>query len=448
MHDLSNLLNNYFSRFYKNKYKIYKEIEPDFFISHSRIDVVIKAIYVEYYLGFTKTKLNKILYYLHLKRWNNFAGEDSNKSTYQDYITTFHSIIDTMKEGFDSSKSLIPVDENNKIIDGSHRLGSSIVLKKKVKIIKFDSKAPEFTLKNLDSFFNLKKNDYILDFIIINYVKYDSSIRFIVLFPIRDKIHDTKCLEIIKNSGSIVLRKSIGVGNLTNAFHMIKNFYFGAKWIGNLKDKYAGAQIKAAKCFRNTNGIIDVLLFKPHKNNFTIEHLKKIKEEIRKYYDIGFHSIHSSDNHEEAIRYSKLFFNNNSQKYLSCRSNSFFFKLERLLEKLNINKFDHHHFAFSGSSVMAALGLKDPKDFDAFYDDEFILPEEISSHNKQIIFLKNFKINELIYNPKNYFYYMGYKFVNLNIILELKKARYKSKPNKKDHEDIKIINNFLLNNQN
>ena len=43
---------------------------------------------------------------------------------------------------------------------------------------------------------------------------------------------------------------------------------------------------------------------------------------------------------------------------------------------------------------------------------------------------------------------MGYKFVNLNIILELKKARYKSKPNKKDHEDIKIINNFLLNNQN
>ena len=422
MDNFSDRLNLFFSKYYNNNFKIYSQVEPNLLLSHTRIDVVIKIIYAEYFLGYTKTKLNKIIYYLHLKRWNNFKAKDNNKSSYQDYITTFHNVLNSIKDGFDSSTSLIPIDYENNIIDGSHRLGSAIVLKKKIDVIKFETKAPKFTLKRLNSFFHMNKNDYLLDYILINYVKYNRDLRFFVLFPIRDKIYDLNCLEVLKNYGSIVLKKSIEVGNLMNAFHMVKNFYFGAKWIGNLENKYAGAQIKAEKCFKNTNGIIDVLLFAPHKKDYaTLEILKKIKEEIRKYYDITFHSIHSSDTHDETIRYSKLFFNNNSLRYLSCRTNKFFLEFESFIEKLNLNKVDYHHFVFSGSSVMAALGLKEPKDFDAFHDDEFSLPKEISSHNKQIAYLKNIKINELIYNPKNYFYYMGYKFVNLDIILELKK---------------------------
>ena len=38
------------------------------------------------------------------------------------------------------------------------------------------------------------------------------------------------------------------------------------------------------------------------------ENLKKIKEVIRKLYNIHYHSIHSSDNQFETINYSKIFF--------------------------------------------------------------------------------------------------------------------------------------------
>ena len=80
---------------------------------------------------------------------------------------------------------------------------------------------------------------------------------------------------------------------------------------------------------------------------------------------------------------------------------------------------------------MAALGLREPKDFDVFHTEDLLLPNELSSHNSQIIYLKGYSINELIFNPKNYFYYMGYKFLNLNIILRMKVNRYSDKPKRK-----------------
>ncbi len=174
-----------------------------------------------------------------------------------------------------------------------------------------------------------------------------------------------------------------------------------------------------------------------------MEHLKKIKEKIRSIYKIHYHSIHSSDNHEETMRYSKLFFDYNSQKFLTKRTGIFYNKFESILEKFIISKIDHHNFVFSGSAVMAALGLREPKDLDVFHTKELLLPHELSSHNSQIIYLKGYSINELIFNPKNYFYYMGYKFLNLNIILKMKVNRYSDKPKEKDKIDIDTIHQFL-----
>ena len=49
---------------------------------------------------------------------------------------SFRKIILSIKErGFDEKNSIIPIDQYNKIIDGSHRLGASIVLNKKMYIL-------------------------------------------------------------------------------------------------------------------------------------------------------------------------------------------------------------------------------------------------------------------------------------------------------------------------
>ena len=91
---------------------------------------------------------------------------------------------------------------------------------------------------------------------------------------------------------------------------------------------------------------------------------------------------------------------------------------------------------------MASLGLREPKDLDAFHLENFKLPKIISSHNSQIKYIKE-KINELIFNPKKYFFYMGFKFLHPKFLYKIKINRNKIKPNNKDENDIKLLKEFL-----
>ena len=124
------------------------------------------------------------------------------------------------------------------------------------------------------------------------------------------------------------------------------------------------------------------------------------------------------------------------------RKGYFYNKLELALEELLKINADSSQFVFSGSTVLGALGLREPNDLDVFHTENFNLPKNISSHNYQIKYIKQ-KINELIFNPKKYFFYMGFKFLHPKFILEMKINRNKMKPNNKDKEDIKMIENFL-----
>ena len=129
-----------------------------------------------------------------------------------------------------------------------------------------------------------------------------------------------------------------------------------------------------------------------------------------------------------------------SYQILIQKKNNFLFN-ENLLETLIKEKINENNFVFSGSTVLAALGCRRPKDFDVIHLGEDIPHINLSSHNSQLRFLR-FKKNELIFNPKNYFYYMGFKFLKPSIVLELKRNRYKIKPEAKDLEDIKTLEEF------
>ena len=448
MENLSNKLNMYFDKFYINYKNSYID-DAKKFLSPNRIDVIIKILYCEYFLNISPTKYNRMLYYLHLKRWgiNSFNANDSFKKNFADYENEFKKTIKSIStKSFDQNISLIPIDEQDKIIDGSHRLATCITLDKKIRVAKFLVKSPYVNLNNLITRLKIKNNNInisIIDYIVQTYIKYDSDLRIFALFPIRNKDLDQKCHSVIKQYGEIIIQKKIPAYSQTNAFNICRTFYLGAKWIGNHKNSWAGAKWKSDVCFNNSNGIIDVILFKPRqKKHSSKESLKKIKEEIRSIYNIHFHSIHSSDNQEESVNYAKIFFNTNTNLILKKRQTKFFLKLEIFLEKLNEKKIESSDFIFSGSSVLAALGLRELKDIDLFHINKFHMPEGASSHNHQIKYL-NMDINELIFDPRNFFYYMNYKFLHPKVLLNLKKRRNEIKPNEKDLRDIEILHKFL-----
>ena len=155
MKNISNKVNKYFEKYFVNFDNIYEAEDAKKYLSQNRIDVIAKIIYCEYFLNITPTNFNKLFYYLHLKKWNNFKATDSYKKSFYEYKKEFNEIILSIKKkGFDEQNSIIPIDQYNKIIDGSHRLGASIVLNQKITIAKFLVNSPSVTIERFINDFN------------------------------------------------------------------------------------------------------------------------------------------------------------------------------------------------------------------------------------------------------------------------------------------------------
>jgi hypothetical protein len=63
----------------------------------------------------------------------------------------------------------------------------------------------------------------------------------------------------------------------------------------------------------------------------------------------------------------------------------------------------------------------------------------ISSHNEYSNGRYDKTIDDIIYNPKNHFYYNGIKFASLDIVKSLKVNRWEEK----DKIDVELINSVL-----
>lgn len=445
-----------FQSYYLDFDRVLKNQDSFVFLTPNRLDIIFKICYIHFLLKNNETKFNRLLLYILFKNQKKILPL-AFQITFAEYEEELFNSLKQIKKTNLDNFFIIPIDKNNEVIDTGNKLALSVALNKKVDIVKFNSISKNFSLIELNSFFNLEKNSIITNYLMFNYINYHEYLRIILLFPCRKKQYEKETLNSIRVKGNIVIRKRLKINTLVNAYYIIKNLYFGANWIGNLKNDYKGALWKAKCCFEGTNGELDVILFYPkNKENSQPNELKKMKEEIRKYHNVHYHSIHSSDNQIETQRYAKLFFHDESSKILANKRNNFFLGFEKVLEILSKENINQDNFIFSGSMSLAAMGIRSPNDIDVIHDKSFNFNLEIfkktpfdvfgglHSHNDHIkSYLPNYKINELIYNPNYFFYYMGFKFIHPKIVYELKVKRYNNTKKEKDIRDIKDIKDFF-----
>ena len=120
---------------------------PEIYLHSERFDILIKMVYV-YYYTVVKAVPGPILlaYTEHLRVWNGFhencAKNDKRrfdsfipcrgKKTATDFISSFQNTIDNIeKQGFMSNTSQIPLDNTGFVLNGAHRLAASVILGKK-----------------------------------------------------------------------------------------------------------------------------------------------------------------------------------------------------------------------------------------------------------------------------------------------------------------------------
>ena len=435
-----------------SKIKKQRLYDPNDFLSPRRIDLTAKVIFARAYLEGNTSGWPEFVYREHLRAFNNFYEEEPIKQNYKDFKESFIKTIEGVGKS-DDWKHEAPVEGNgNFLMNGAHRAAASIVLGDVINVVPSEAGYEHNWGYN---FFRSNRgeidqiNEDVLDYMTIEYVSLKKKNIFIaVIFPAAEG-HRKEAYEHFLKLGEIVNVKTFHSDEFIGK-EVIKQLYFDSRndtW--NRGIDFEGAKRKAEGCFK---GIGDLQVYVIEAN---LDETTRIKEKqyLRNLWGKEKHSIHITDTMEEANRVVRMFFNENSRRFMKVdRKQEFSSKkmYDMFSEYVKLAPEDiveREKIAIEGSAVLDLLNIRAGRDIDYISRDESInfSSETIEKHDKKENSYHSQSIDEIITNPKYYFYYKGYKFVDILEILNYKQSR-SAKQDIKDMKDTKYIKQYLRSN--
>tara|TARA_Y100000991_G_C21973693_1_gene350961 strand:- start:2015 stop:4801 length:2787 start_codon:yes stop_codon:yes gene_type:complete len=388
------------------------------------------------------------LYVQHIKLLNGCYEmltkfQKKEKNNINDFSMSFTKLINSFI-GNTYNEEIININ-NNTILNGAHRLSCHLFFNREILTNKTDFEG----LKILPIYFTdrekYKNNlplpgkytvnsinlDY-LNFAIFEYIKLKkNNVRIMCFFSDIFNEYEKEIVNFLESIDvKIIYKKEIKL-NQFGMKNLIKELY--------LKEEFVNIDWKTEKCFENKKESTIITFAIESDNIDSIQKLSlsggEYKNKIRKIFN-NHHSLHVSDNVEDTYRLSCVLFNQNTIEFYNTIDHSYDKKMVELFnqyDKLLMNK---ENYCITSSFILGLYGLRKPNDIDYIHND--IELDMITSHNKYSHYYPE-NIKEIIYNPKNYFYFHGHKCCTLDIISKFKLKRNETP---KDIEDINIINNY------
>ena len=272
----------------------------------------------------------------------------NDKNSFEKYLNTFNSLIDDIKtNGFNENISLIPVGDDNIILDGSHRTAAAAYYDKNVTVIHFPGTRWQWDYK----FFRQRlMSDTSMGFMASAYTQLRNNLYMACLWPQAKLKFTDRTEEILSEAGEILYSQDVYM-----TFNGIKNFmvniYSHDPWIGTEADNFAGAAVKARACF-NKHYPVRTYLFQAASQDFVVE----CKRRIRDIYGIENSSLHISDDQNETEMMCRILYTpdmlhtlNFTQNYIYGRNYDvpnaslerklpLRFRPSRIIERLNYQK--------------------------------------------------------------------------------------------------------------
>ena len=423
----------------ENSIKIYK-VKPENLLSYKRIDLIPKINYVEDFLknNFRENTISDYKKIIACFTNNQFIEPGSNKNTFKKYILFFNKIIESIKaKGFDNSISVIPLNSENIILDGSHRVSACIALKKDIYVTKIDK--PEIIADAESFLYRGFKLNRIKSFI-IDYLAKKNNHQTIILWPFLSRRDKNQAIKIIKRIHPDIIFSdkekltAIGVLNLT----IIS--YFEERWLQNNYAYYKNATPKASDISKQfiKNEIVFIILSNCNKRK-----IQKLKKEIREQLNCSFNGCHSTESSKESFDIASLLLSQNS---LHMINKGYPFRYKKFIDKLNIFRSEYvkliEPYLIVSSSILGLYGVREPNDIDYISLKQIRNQKNhfIESHNH---LLKSYKINayDLLKENQNCLFFLGMKFISLDNFIRMNK--YRNENTKK--LDVKVAKKLLLN---
>ena len=414
-----------------------KQVYAQKLLTHNRLDLAFKLLYLE--MKDENVEFATDIYVEHIRAFSlgKFTEPgNETKGSIELFIEAFNKTFEDIKlNGFNNSKSLVPLSINGTIANGAHRVASAIFLNKDVECIELDSYEHIYDYK---FFYSRNISTEILDIVATKFVEYTDNTYIAFIWP-RANSTDEQIEEVIPN---IVYIKEFTL-NSNGAHNLLSQIYYGEEWLGNVENNFAGAKGKLVECFTSFSPV-KVVAFQAK----SLDEVLKIKENIRELFNVGKHSVHITDTKEEAIRTAEVIFNDNGihflnyakpNRYISTHS-----KIDAFKSFMNKNNIRSRDILLDSSIVLSVYGLREAKDTDFLCLNNINIDtklDEINTHDEELKYYAKSK-QELILNPKNYFYFNDLKFLSFPKLYNMKENRAEIK----DKNDLQLMEALVENN--
>ena len=289
----------------------------------NRFDVAAKHLYLKNLDSGYQTDFGRHIYSSHIGIWNNFKEYDNpNKNNEQSFIDCFGDIHDSIsKVGYKEDLPPVPITEEGFLLNGAHRLASCIKNGCDIRTeVTNDPKAGQI---DCTSYFFLQKGlDYrVCDSIAIEYAKLKENTFIVTVFPVATKNGNMlEIRDILVGNGCKIIHEKGVVLEGHGPINLMRQLYSGEAWGGNMQNAFSGYCLKAKYCYEGSSEN-PTYAFLVECEEGGQEHMLKVKDKIREVYNLGKHSVHINDTHEETVNLARVFFNDNSLHFLNKASN-------------------------------------------------------------------------------------------------------------------------------
>jgi hypothetical protein len=460
-------------------------------VSWNRWDILIKKIYAYYFLLYNNNPPKWIidLYYDHIAVLNGGIEEQTmfqtnNKKNINEFINSFNNLIINIKNNGYDIKYPIPLTRNKTPLNGGHRIAIGAVMKLELPYKNINQNInlhfTSYCFKDRNAYKTIMpmivgkqlknklfdwQNDFVAMNMLLDSLPNKYRIGFFFNFDsFNDKQYNIKAF-LNNNKVDIVYEKQL-IFTKSGVYKLIQHLYDNEK---HVNINWKTTQVFKIEPIKNKYKVMVAILHSEDEKiiNMLSRSGGKLKTELRNLLG-NHHQIHITDNDNDTKMISKLVFhkpsidfiniaNVNGYQHLTTQLENYMkyiSKLYQIHNKFNknsdtsipLNKEQFKDmFCITSSFILALYGIRKNHDIDFIYDTSLINPIlqtklDLISHNKYAsIYPKSIK--NLIHDPNDYFYYLGIKCLNLDLINEMKQKRYELP---KDVNDIQLIKNFKL----
>ena len=370
-------------------------------------------------------------------------GKSESKNTFNKFTNTLDKLIkDFQKDNFENDQSLIPIDADNFVLDGAHRVCCAAYFNRKIRVMKLSGLSTGWQM-DYNWLFNRSVSQKSLKRYALEYCNYGKNLYFLVLWPksFSNKKDNSRALELIENRCNIVHKSKIDLSfNATR--NLMIQIYGHMDWVGSVEDNFEYTYAKASDVYQKSKPTEFILV-----EGSDLTEITNLKSEIRNVFDIGLNSVHSTDNPSETLQLANLIYNENSIHHLlsatPCRYKNSFKLVDKFKSIIVSSNENLNDFIVCGSSPLAIYGIRPSDDLDYISIHENKLdylfdncPKIENDENYKNLFSLNFQ--DIIFSPDNYFIFNDVKFISLETLKSFKKVRGE----KKDINDVKLITGF------